>query len=238
MASPRRLGDLADACVSPRFSPDGGTVYFSRDDRGSECYDFYRCRLPGGQPENLLPDTPDLAPLPDFDLSPDGTRIAMTVAHDDGYSVAVMPAAPCPGGEGIVHLVQHPYTETSPRWSPDGDHLAVAVGTRGQDTAIHVMAADGGDDRVVGGADDFHAGHLCVVARRPPSGLLRRLRGPPGHRHLRRRERRRELGLERARSTPTGPAWSPDGRRLAFLVDCEAETGLCLLDLATAGCTS
>jgi Tol biopolymer transport system component len=37
----RRVGDLDDACLCPLFASDG-RLYFARDDRGSECYDFYR----------------------------------------------------------------------------------------------------------------------------------------------------------------------------------------------------
>ena len=111
---PRRVGDLDDPCWCPLFSPDGGTLYFARDDRGSECFDFFRYDPATGALENLLPDTPDFAPLPDFDLSPDGTRIAMTASHGPGYSVAVMPAGPTPRGEGLK-LCPWSRTSATPR---------------------------------------------------------------------------------------------------------------------------
>ena len=98
---PRRVGRLDDRCGCPQFSPDGRYLYFTCDDRGSECYDVYRYDLSAGELVNLLPDTPDLAPLPDPDLSPDGTQLALTVAHGAGYAVAVMPAEPDPGGRSL-----------------------------------------------------------------------------------------------------------------------------------------
>jgi dipeptidyl aminopeptidase/acylaminoacyl peptidase len=229
---PRRVADIDDPCWCPLFSPDGRYLYFSRDDRGSECFDFYRCELRTGRLENLLPDTPDFSPLPDFALSPDGGSIAMTASNGPGYSVAVMPAAVCSGAAGVVHLSRHPYTETSPRWSPDGRMLAVTTGTSGQDTAVHVMAADGGDVRVVGGGDDFHAGHL---AWSPDGRSIAFAGGPDDH---------PGVGLFDVASGAVSwvwrgpldahhPAWSPKGDALAFLVDGGVETGLCHLDLGT-----
>ena len=226
---PRRLAEIDDPCWCPQFSPDGRFLYFSRDDRGSECFDFYRYELATGRLDNLLPDTPDFSPLPDFALSPDGSRIAMTASNGPGYSVAVMPAAVRPGAAGLTHLSRHPYTETSPQWSPDGRMLAVTTGTHGQDTAIHVMAAGGGDVRIVGG-DDFHAGHLAWS----PDGRSIAFTGGPGDHPA--------VGLY---DVATGalswvwdgpldahhPVWSPDGDALAFLVDSGVETGLCHLEL-------
>jgi dipeptidyl aminopeptidase/acylaminoacyl peptidase len=227
---PRRVGDLDDPCWSPRFSPDGRFLYFSRDDRGSECYDFYRCDLASGELENLLPDTPDLSPLPDFDLSPDGARLVMTASRDHGYSVALMPATAMPRAEGLVHLVERPYTETSPRWSPDGRLLAFASGTRGQDTAVFVLDSETLEQRVVGGDDRFFAAH---PAWSPDGRFVAFNGGPRDH---------PGIGLYDILTGAVSwaweggldahhPVWSPDGTRLAFLVDLDAETGLCTVDL-------
>ncbi len=229
--APRRVGDLHDRCGCPQFSPDGGSIYFTCDDRGSECYDVYRWDRSSGALVNLLPDTPDLAPLPDPDLSPDGTRLALTVAHGAGYAVAVMPAEPLASGEGLRLLTEHPYTESSPRWSPDGVHLAVTTGTRGQDTAVVVIDAESGSARFVGGSDRFFAGQASWA----PEGRRLAFSGGPGDRHA--------IGVfeletgsiswawEDHDADAHHPVWAPDGAALAFLVDVEGETGLCHLDL-------
>jgi dipeptidyl aminopeptidase/acylaminoacyl peptidase len=234
---PVRVGDLADRCGCPQFSPDGRHLYFTCDDRGSECYDIYRYDVDSGRMVNLLPDTPDLAPLTDPDLSPDGGRLAMTVAHGAGYAVAVMPAQPSPGGGALRYLTEHPYTESSPRWSPDGTLLAVTTGTRGQDTAVVVIDAQSGEMRWLGGSDEFFAGQLAWS----PDGRRLAFAGGPGDHPA--------IGIyELASGSITWawedhhvdahhPAWAPDGAALAFLVDVEGETGLCHLDLRDGAVT-
>jgi dipeptidyl aminopeptidase/acylaminoacyl peptidase len=228
--APERVGDLDDPCWCPLFSPDGRSLYFAKDDRGSECFDFFRYDIATGALENLLPDTPDFSPLPDFHLSPDGTRIAMTASHGTGYSVAVMPAEASPGGATLTHLSTHPYTESSPRWSPDGSRLAVAAGTRGQDTAVFVIDAGSGERSVVGGCDGFFAGQPAWA----PDGRRLAFCGGPGEHP--------GIGIcELGDGTVTWawqgavdahhPAWAPDGGSLVFLVDDEAQTGLMHLDL-------
>lgn len=226
----RRLAAIDDACRCPTFSPDGRFVYFARDDRGSENYDIYRCDLASGALENLLPDTPDLAPLPDVDVSPDGRLLAMTVSWGEGYAVAVMPAAPSPGGRDIRPLAEIPYTESSPRWSPDGRRLAYTAGTRGQDTAVFVVAVEGGGRVVVGGDDTFVA---ADPAWAPDGRRLAFAGGPWDHPAI------GVFDLDsgsvtwawRGELDARHPAWTPDGAGLVFLVTCEAETGLCHLDL-------
>ncbi len=228
---PVRVGDLHDRCGCPQFSPDGRFLYFTCDDRGSECYDVYRYDLGSGKLVNLLPDTPDLAPLPDPDLSPDGTRLAMTVAHGAGYAVAIMPAEPTPGGEGLRYLTEHPYTEESPRWSPDGTRLAVTIGTRGQDTAVVIIDVETGETSLVGGSDTFFAGRQAWS----PDGRRLAFSGGPGDHPA--------IGVyELATGSVTWawedhhadahhPAWAPDGAALAFLVEAGGETALCHVDL-------
>ena len=90
-APPRRLLSIDDPCGCPTYSADGRYLYFSRDDKGSECFDFYRLELATGAVENLLADTPNLSPNPDFQVSPDGTRIALSADHGQSYAAALMP---------------------------------------------------------------------------------------------------------------------------------------------------
>ena len=159
------------------------------------------------------------------------------MAHGAGYAVAVMPAEPDPGGRSLRWLTEHPYTESSPRWSPDGERLAVTTGTRGQDTAIVVIDVASGASRVVGGSDAFHAGH---AAWSPEGGRIAFSGGPGDH---------PAIGIyELATGSVTWawedhhvdahhPVWAPDGAALAFLVDVEGETGLLHIDLRDGAVT-
>ena len=130
-AQPRRIEQFADPCVCPAFSPDGAYLYFARDDRGSECFDVYRCELAGGALVNLLPDTPTLAPAPDFALSPDGRSLALAVDHGPSYTAAVMPAEPGAGEQAMTFLTDHWYND----WSPRGRPTAPAWPSRATPTA-------------------------------------------------------------------------------------------------------
>ena len=229
---PRRVGDFGDACCCPLFSRDGRALYFARDDRGSECFDIWRHDLASGAFENLLPDTPDFSPLPDFDLSPDGSRIALSAYNGSGYHVAVMPAAAAPAAQHVRFLTAHSYNDVSPAWSPDGRTLAFAAMTHGQDYAAFLLDAEGGAPRAVGGSPGFLAG----PPRWSPDGrMLAFYGGPFDH---------TAIGIYdlaggaiswawRGERDAHDPVWSPDGSSLAFLVDHDAETRLLWLDLTT-----
>ena len=146
-----------------------------------------------------------------------------------------MPAQPSPGGGALRYLTEHPYTECSPRWSPDGRLLAVTTGTRGQDTAVTVIDVESGKTRWLGGSDEFFAGQSRLV---PPDGRRLAFSGGPGEHPA--------IGVyELASGSVTWawedhhvdahhPVWAPDGAALAFLVDAEGETASVTSTCATA----
>ena len=209
---PIRVGNLADRCGCPQFSPDGRSLYFTCDDRGSECYDIYRYDVDGGRVVNLLPDTPDLAPLPDPDLSPDGAWLAMTVSHGAGYAVAVMPAQPSPGGGALALPHRAPVhgvlsALVARRDAPGGHdrHARPGHGRRRHRRGVRRDALAGRLGRVLRRA-------ARLVAGRPPPGLLRRPRRPPGDRRLRAGVRVHHAGRGR---TTTSTRTTRCGRRTA-----------------------
>jgi dipeptidyl aminopeptidase/acylaminoacyl peptidase len=229
---PRRMASIDDACFCPLFSPDGRFVYFARDIGGSECYDFYRYELATGVFENLLVETPEFAPLPDFELSPDGGRIALSSALGQSNAAAIMPAAPCPGGAGVEFLVDHYYNDETPVWSPDGRLLAYQAGTEWQNFATFVVDPATCEERVVGGDPGFLAGDPAWS----PDGRALAFRGGTWDRTA--------VGIYDLGSGATswvwrgdadahGPVWSPDGRALVFLADAEGRSSLRHVDLGT-----
>jgi dipeptidyl aminopeptidase/acylaminoacyl peptidase len=226
---PRRAAALDDACICPQFSPDGRFVYFARDDKGSERFDLYRLELATSELTNLLPDTPELSPLPEFDLSPDGRRIALLTDHDSSYALAIMPAQPCQAGAGLQFLVQTPYVEWGPRWSPDGRRVAFAGFTGGQETAIFVVDTDTGRCSSIGDPPL----QACGPAWSADGRRIAFHGGPFDH---------SGIGLYdvgdgtvswawASDQDAHGAAWSPDGRSLAFLIDEGVGTSLWYVDL-------
>ncbi len=238
-APPRRIEQFDDACVCPTFSPDGAFLYFARDDRGTECFDVYRCDLADGTLVDLLPDTPSLAPSPDFALSPDGRSLALAVNHGASYAAAVMPVAPGAGAgeKAMTFLTDHWYNDWSPVWSPDGARLAFQSDTHGQDSAVFIAHLQSGRLQAIGG-------EAMTVARHPawsPDGRSLAFCGGGGEYEA--------IGLYDVehelvtwawdeRGNAHDPSFSPDGRALVFVVDDGPESSLWHLDLTTgfAGC--
>jgi dipeptidyl aminopeptidase/acylaminoacyl peptidase len=237
--SPKHLVAIDDPCGCPTYSADGRYLYFSRDDRGSECFDFYRYELATGELENLLPDTPALAPSPDLRLSPDGTRIALSVNRLQGYAAALMPATPCTGGGGIEVIAEHSFNDWTPHWSPDGTHVAWHTDTHGQDSAVFVAAVGesgapiiASDVRAIGGDDPALAWH----PRWSPDGGRIAFTGVVDERYA---IGVYDVAADRIDWAWAGdrdasrPVWSPDGQALVFVTEHEAETALWRLDLQT-----
>ncbi len=161
----------------------------------------------GGYPKYVPFSTVDSDP----DWSPDGRIIAFTSSRDDGSTGIYVIR---PDGHGLRRLFNGTAKEVD--WSPDGDRIAF-VGADG----IYVMRRDGGSPvRILRGGqfslpawapdghrlavvnDDQDLKTAIYVVRLDGSGL------------------RRLLSPSRAGSTiatsETEPAWSPDGRQIAF----------------------
>lgn len=137
-----------DLLYEPAWTPDGGTIAYTAEDRLCAqhvgCFDTplgIRAIAPDGSGDRLLVD--ELAFEPAY--SPDGTRIAWAdhdivvpkaihVSNADGTGDTVLTQS-SPSGDG---------TAREPSWSPDSTRIAFARRV-GNDFEIHVMNADGGD---------------------------------------------------------------------------------------------
>lgn len=103
----------------------------------------------------MRPMTPDdlyaIAWLGECDISPDGSRVAVTVTHmdreTDAYSSAIW-VVDVAGGEPR-QFTAGAKRDSSPRWSPDGRWLAF-LSERGEDRPqLAVIPADGGESRLL-----------------------------------------------------------------------------------------
>lgn len=162
-------------------------------------------------------------PAEDFDpvWSPDGRLIAFRSQRDGNEEIYVMKA----NGSGEMNLTHSPMSDYSPAWSPDGTRIAFAT-DRDADSGgndIYVVDASGSRDPVRvtfgGGIDEYPSwspdgqrlAFSCTGGRVLPGGVgdfeicvvnlatgnIEQLTDSPG--------------------ISDHPAWSPDGRSIAFM---------------------
>lgn len=221
--APRRLTSNPPQALpdhQPAWSPDGRRLAFARSDTVSGTRDLFELDLGSGAVKQL--SRLRLHYLHGITYATDGQDlIYATTQHDtrmlmrwDRRQARAVPL----GVEG-----------SAPAMGRDG-HLAYAL--MRSHVSIGEVKLDGSDAaarRLVGSVasdrqPDFNAtrGQLAFSSRRSglPQIWTARVDGGPAQ------------GLTRLPGRSTSPAWSSDGRRLAFLGHCgeQARSGLCLLD--------
>jgi eukaryotic-like serine/threonine-protein kinase len=128
----------------PRFSADGSTILFSRDEGGHRA--LYRVAALGGEPLRVLEAA-------EGDWSPDGRRIVFVRrSREDGLGVTAVGLASANGGDAHDIFRLEGANLDSPRWSPDGRRIAVrqAGGSTGVLDFLRLLDPDGGADRKLG----------------------------------------------------------------------------------------
>ena len=150
--------------------------------------------------------------------SPDGSRIAYFAEVDgntDIYSASS-------DGSDVTRLTDDPAPEYSPRWSPDGGRIAF-VSERDRDQDIVVMAAGGGDQVDVSDdpdVDDAPAwspdgGSIAFVAYLHGADPFTIGQGD-AEIFVVRVDGTHKVDVSRNHAWDGDPAWSPDGRSIAF----------------------
>jgi Tol biopolymer transport system component/DNA-binding winged helix-turn-helix (wHTH) protein len=127
--------------TEPAISRDGKLLVYASDRAGAGNLDIWVQHIPGGEARRL---TTDPADDHEPDISPDGSEIIFRSERDGGgiYSV------PALGGEHRL-LIKEGYV---PRFSPDGSHIAYAVGafgTGGFMGKLHVYSPANGSTKVL-----------------------------------------------------------------------------------------
>ncbi len=163
----------------------------------------------GGRPRLVLPGGVEPA------WSPDSRRLAYVAPGADGAGDVYAADA---DGRRRGRITFTSAEESSPDWAADGRRLVVE-----RDARVVVLRADGGKEQTLapGHEPDWSPnGRQIAFAS---GGDLFTIE--PG--------RRRITRLTRTTAEESGPAWSQDGRRLAYVTDEAGQSDLRILDLRT-----
>ncbi|MEW5994441.1 MAG: Tol-Pal system beta propeller repeat protein TolB [Candidatus Zixiibacteriota bacterium] len=129
----RQLTNTGAINLSPMFSPDGGTIYFTSYLEGDP--KLFKVSVASGEMTKVA-DYPGIVAAPS--LSPDGNKIACVLTKDGNSEIYVLDLS----GRIIKRLTYHWAIDTSPTWSPDGRLLAFSSDRSGF-PQIYIMDADG-----------------------------------------------------------------------------------------------
>jgi TolB protein len=198
---------------APAWSPDGSKIAFNRFRRGNQDIDVVRAD--GRGLETLTTDGASSSPA----WSPDGTRIAFAREAPGNANIYVMKE----DGTRLSRLTRGPLLRYSPAWSPDGMRIAYVAYAKGPPSAatrLYVMNADGSHTRTIG------PDNVALPSWSPDGTEIAFVNEETGSVYL---INSGGSGLRRVvdlGSLPDGrhfpqnftsrPAWSPDGRKIAF----------------------
>jgi TolB protein len=204
-ANPRRITINRALNVFPNWSPDARSIV----------YTSYRTGQPDILISNIYAGTMEMPTkgtsqnwLPVF--SPDGSKIAFTSNRDGNPELYVMDR----DGSDVRRLTNNPEIDTTPTWSPTGNQIAFTSGRSGT-PQIYVIGVDGAGLRRI--SQESYAdrptwspaplNEIAFSARSGPGFDIKVLNIGTGE--------TRQITF--GEGTNESPAWSPNGRHLAFM---------------------
>jgi TolB protein len=195
--------------TQPVWSPDGRRIAYTALLAGGNM-EIFVMDVDGSNKRRLTDHVqPDDAPS----WSPDGKRIVFRSYRDRHANLYVMDA----DGSNLRRLTDSASDKGNPQWSPDGSRIAYQVYGDSGKSQLHVMKADGSDDRDITSAISKDkktqptwspdGSKLAFVSIRNNFAQIYVVNAD---------------GSKPANLTDNGydnamPAWSPDGRQIAFV---------------------
>ena len=217
-ASQRRITINRVLNITPSWSPDGRSIAYTSYRRGypdlviSNIFAGTMEEPTKGEGHNFLPV-----------FSPDGTRIAFASNRDGNNEIYVMNR----DGSNVRRLTDNPAIDFTPTWSPIGNQLAF-LSDRSGTPQIYVIATDGTGlrrisfesyaDRPTWSPAPYN--EIAFTARTGPGFDIKVLNIASGE--------TRQITF--GEGSNESPAWSPNGRHLAFSSTRSGKTQIFTID--------
>ena len=228
---------LARAYRVPLWSRDGSQIIFSRAPSG-----VFVVEADGSRMWPLPPDSPMGTPTSPGNfspaLSPDGSRVAYAMVVKANDTARIVTSAI--DGSDLRKLTKNKAVDAYPAWSPDGTQI-VFYSDRDLSAGffhMYIMDSDGSNERSLVSS--------VMSTEHPPvwspdgsriafvtfqAGFVGGESGNRPDRHIVHTIRPDGSGLIELGDAASSPAWSPDGRRIAFVREEGDETrGLYTMD--------
>jgi Tol biopolymer transport system component len=206
----RALTSGREENTQPAWSPNGRRIaYTSVGERGN--MEIYVMDADGSNKRRLTDHArPDDAPA----WSPDGKQIVFRSYRDRHANLYVMDA----DGGNLRRLTDNALDKGKPLWSPDGSRIAYSVIGDFGNIQLHIIRADGSEDRDVSSAVSKHK--KTQPAWSPDGSKLAFVSMTSyleNDIYVVNADGSNPVNLTGNAYANTMPAWSPDGKRIAFV---------------------